>query len=433
MSKKISNREHDQLTHKSKPTQTPVKLIEVTQENLNSVLLELKKDESLLKLNLKNIVNFMFKTCHDNSQILAKLKILHTVDKDLDDKDITDAVDLDVIDSIFSIISHLLGYDTTNLKNTVLIMSGEIYPFSRRLSLWYFKNKQLEDKEVDFYLDEIERIVFKTGNINFITEVYENCMEEVDEEDMNDSMEVSEDECEKVEEDNQVPTINLDLNNQIPNLDLKELEDSEEMDRLDKALGIVLKSKAGLSVADKKRIAKCLDVIEVILERNPIERIIHFKRFIGLVDIDDVLFKKVFRVIKMLIKKYPPSHLEDLYAIYAKSLYKYKNISRTIDTMQDFFKGIFKWMDVFKASSKNELLDLNIVDRSKVSKDEFYSFCFNEEVHLWKIQHLLLYFTRKEDNVKILEAFIELVNRIEFSDEKLSVIESINNRIKVLQ
>ncbi|EOB12330.1 hypothetical protein NBO_463g0009 [Nosema bombycis CQ1] len=205
------------------------------------------------------------------------------------------------------------------------------------------------------------------------------------------------------------------------------------MDRLDKALGIVFKSKSGLSVADKKRIAKCLDVIEVILERNPIERIIHFKRFIGLVDIDDVLFKKVFRVIKMLIKKYPPSLSEDLYAIYAKSLYKYKNISRTIDTMQDFFKGIFKWMDVFKASSKNELLDLNIVDRSKVSKDEFYSFCFNEEVHLWKIQHLLLYFTRKEDNVKILEAFIELVNRIEFSDEKLSVIESINNRIKVLQ
>ncbi|EOB12329.1 hypothetical protein NBO_463g0008 [Nosema bombycis CQ1] len=100
MSKKISNREHDQLTHKLKPTQTPIKLIEVTQENLNSVLLELKKDESLLKLNLKNIVNFMFKTCHDNSQILAKLKILHTVDKDLD-KDITDAVDLDVIDSIF--------------------------------------------------------------------------------------------------------------------------------------------------------------------------------------------------------------------------------------------------------------------------------------------------------------------------------------------
>lgn len=426
MAKKNLKQDEDTLHHKTKKV---VKLLEVTKENINAVLLELRKDEGLRKLNIRNIVNYIFSNYKDKGEILSKLKVLKNYEE------------VDVEDSIMKILLDQLGYDVGDMKRSIVRLSGEMYPLSRRISLWYFRNKELEE-DVDYYLEELERIIFKTGRVNFITEEESSSSDDcsnVDESnnDCGDDSNADEDsnECSKDVPDKDInhrDSVDQNVTNHSV-IELKELTDSEEMDRLDNALGILFKDKQPpLTTSDKQRIAKVLDLLEAILEKNPVHRLIHFKRLVGLVDIDDVLFKKVFRVLKHLTKKYPDEHLDHLYAFYVDALHKYRNISRTIDTMQEYFRGVFKWEDVLQASSENEMLDLSLVDRSKINKEEFYSYCFSKQVYLWKIQGILLYFVRKEEDPLVLLKLKELVNRIEFSDEKMGVIESINEKMKAI-
>ncbi|KAF9763345.1 hypothetical protein NGRA_1325 [Nosema granulosis] len=418
MARKDLKQHQDHLPHKQ--GHKVVKLLEVSPENLNSVLLAIKEDKKLFDLNIRNIINFIFSTYKEPREILSKLKILEGTGLD----------GLDTIDSIMEILLEVLSTPKKDFKASVVNLCGELYPLSRRITLWYFNNKDLEEEEVEFYLEALERIIFKTGRINFITNSDNDNSDNSDSDnnnsninDINDNSDSNINDSDSNINNNINETTTNTLNTHAKDL-LVPLEDSEEMDRLDKALGIIFKDKQpSLTTSDKQRIAKLLDLLEVILKKHPVQHPIHFRRIIGLVDLDDVLFKKVFRVLKLLVRQPTPS----LYAIYAESMHKYRNISRTIDTMQDSFKGFFRWQDAFG------VVDLNIVDRSRIPKEEFYSYCLSEQVYLWKIQSLLLYFLRKEDDVKVLESFRDLVNRIEFSDEKLSVIESINDRIKKIK
>ncbi|KAK6090267.1 hypothetical protein P3W45_000815 [Vairimorpha bombi] len=382
-----------------KKTDKVKKILEITKDNLNSILLELKTNKELLKLNIKNIVIFILKNYTNPEEILCKLRILYQTEEEED-----------IIDKIAVTVIKL----TDNSKNIDDLFMLEyiinLDYFSRMFSLWYFDNKELNYEENCAYSKELLKIVYDTCKIN-VNEYIGDSAESERESNDDDNLKVVK---ENKKEGNISDEDNLKVvkeNKKEGEFELIDLDDSEEIDRLDKQLGKIFYDKFNLSKLDKQKIAKICDIFDHIIVKNNMFKKEYYYLFINLVDIDDLLYKKIFKILR---------HSSDV-DLFIQILERNKNIWRNIN----FIIKHIGMVKVFDCASTNELSTLEYLDRSLVDRDEFYKYILNNDFDLEKFETMIIHFLKKENDIYMLD---KLYTRLKSYDENSDVLEYIQQR-----
>ncbi|WUR02105.1 uncharacterized protein VNE69_01046 [Vairimorpha necatrix] len=379
------------------------KLLHITLDNINSVLLNLKQNKELLNLNKKILIIFLLKNLKTPQEIYSKLKILDY--DNLNDSNVVDkqhlqddSNDSNVVDKILNSISKLVNGKITCIEEYVYKMDY----FSNIVCVWYFENIYVDSNE---YVEKFIRTIYKICKMDYYNE-FQSVEDELDElecvEDESDGQDDSQDESQDknvkdIKQDDRQDELDdiQDDNNSLENFELVDLTDSEEIERLDKQLGALLYTTPNLSKQEKQKIAKICDILSLILKINTPCHPKYFYNLLNLIDIDPILYKKIFK----LLKQAPDTQ------IFIKALLNYKNIWRNINFIVEKI-GIKK---VLECHINNEAT-YEYLDRKLINKKEFNEFIKNNEVEVKMFRKLIIHFLKRENeekNVKELEERIK--------------------------
>lgn len=356
------------------------RILEITTNNLNSVLLELKGSKNLLDINIRTICIFLFKNYSTPEEIFSKIKIIAPKcsfqQEIVTEEDIVDLVTINIIKLLNS---------NTNINNLFMLeYITSLDYFSRMFTIWYFDNKSLSFDQNSRYIDKLINIIFKIcklDNKNTDSNIRTN--------------------------ENTQHTL-TDSNIQNNAFELIDLDDSLEIERIDNELGKIFKNNYSLEKQDKQKIAKICDVIDQIIENNNVCDPIFYDQIIKLIDIDSVLYKKIFKILK-----HAPSN-----EIFIEALSNYSNIWRNINFIVEQI-GLINVLEC----TKNPDATLEFLDRSLVDRKEFYEYIFNNEFELNVVENILIYFIKRENDKDILQ---RLKKRILEFDSESHIVEFIN-------
>lgn len=380
-----------------KKTDKVKKILEITKDNLNSILLELKNNKELLKLNIKNIIIFLFKNYPNPEEILCKLRILYQRDEE---EDIIDKIAVSVI----KLIDRTKKIDDLFMLEYIINLDY----FSRMFSLWYFDNKELNYEENCAYSKKLLKIVYDICKIN-INEYIED--EKDSSEDDSSEVVLEEIESDKYKKRTDDDSKAVKETSKEGEFELLDLDDSAEIERLDKQLEEIFYDKFNISKSEKQKIAKICDIIDQIIVKNNMFKKEYYYLFINLVDVDDLLYKKIFKILKH-------SSDEDLFI---QTLDNNKNIWRNINFIIKHI-GIVK---VLNCASSNEISTLEYLDRSLVDRNEFYKYILNNDFDLEKFETMIVHFLKKENDLDMLD---KLYVRLQSLEENNNVLEYIDQR-----
>lgn len=371
------------------------KMLEINKDNINAVLLELKSNKKQLNINIKNIIIFLIKNYETPEEILCKLKILHD-GKYLDDN----------CDKIMRTIIFLTQSSIINEKLLVFEFIMNLDYFSRMVCIWYFNNKELTDDVSILYGEKLVEIMYKLCKIdineqNLHVDFEENKIENEKIEDNNKNSNFNK--CykgENIEQNNKNILNNILSENDV--FQLEELEDSEEIERINTNLGRLFKKP--MSKQEKQKVAKICDILEIIVQNTTLNI---YESILPLLDVDDILYKKIFGIIKISPDK----------KIFIECLRDYKNTWRNINFIYDKI-GM---LDVFECACENEFSTFEFLDRSKISKIEFYDYIFSKNINSI-FELLILHFLKTETDKEIIEKIKHIgcsENVVEMCDIKL--------------
>lgn len=390
------------------------------------------KDKRLFRDNVDNVVGFMLKTFPERRELLSKIKVLNIGSKSARNIDSS----ADVMEQIARNIFSIKSIDKGGFMENMMELFEEPTSFSRSFLLYFYRNSSLDAAETKDVLDILSSLLLEKTRLkeDFEDFIY-HFRTETENKDISGGSDGSEEYSSDVSEEapSAAPVVPEagDESSSDTNITLVSLNDSDEIRRIDTSLSALFGKSKTLSREELMVCTKTLDVMEVIVENS----------YVGDSDVVPVLlyisgsgqaiFKRVLSVLRKIFKRIGYGNREELHRMFCHCLEWNPDVVRMTMLMVEVCGDDFDWNGFFEAVEKNKEVDLGVVDRTYISRPEFYRFlCRAEDVQrFFKMARNMI---RNETSIDSLVGLNEALSV--HSDEKCSlrVRSAIFDRIKSL-
>jgi hypothetical protein len=353
--------------------------LELSRENINAVSIELTRNKKLFEENVNYVLSFMFKTFEDKNELLSKIKVLNINSKEARRID----AEAPVIDQIAMNVFAIKKVGGEDFFGKIMGLFRERDNFSKLFLIHHFKSAEMDAETTGRFLKALGDAVLDSAGVSGDYDEFCACFGESA--DGNVGEDESGEGAEEEEKSGVMKEGRLNFSRKGPAdepsdaISLVSLNDSEEISRMDQALGAILEKRPNkrLSEAGLHYAIKGLALMEEIVYNSGSilgDAMGHVAPMLCIMGCEGATLKRAAFVLRKLLARVNVQDKKELFEIYCYFLERNAELIKLAIFFIEYCSGEFAWERFYAAVDENENTDLGLVDRSKLEPQSLYDF-----------------------------------------------------------